>query len=79
VLNTRFLAKFAEDIIQEIVSGMDVKIQVARATVAIFISSEMMNANVHLSKCVMLVFFKKAIGMMKIDTPETGKTWSHFL
>jgi hypothetical protein len=41
VLSTRCLAKFAEDIIQGIASGMDVKIRVARATVVIFILSEM--------------------------------------
>ena len=41
MLSTRCLARFAEDIIQGIASGMDVKIQVARATVVIFISSEM--------------------------------------
>ncbi len=41
MLSTRCLARFAEDIIQGIASGMDVKIRVARATVVIFISSEM--------------------------------------
>ena len=41
MLSTRCLARFAEDIIQGIASGMDVKIQVARATVVIFIPSEM--------------------------------------
>ena len=56
------LARSAEDIIQGIASEMDAKIQPARATVAIFISIGMMNANAHLLKCVMLAFFKKVIG-----------------
>jgi hypothetical protein len=78
VLSTRCLARFAEDIIQGIASGMDVKIQVARATVVIFILSEMMNANVHLLKCVMLVSCKKIIGqkiigLMKIKTKRTAE------
>jgi len=51
------------NIIQGIASEMDAKIRLARAMVAIFISSEMMNANAHLSKCVMLAFLMKAIGL----------------
>ena len=41
MLSTLNLVKSVEDIIQGIASGMDVKIRVARATVVIFISSEM--------------------------------------
>ena len=51
---------------------MDAKIRVARATVVIFISSEMMNANVHLLKCAMLVSCKKIMAniMAMIDGDE---------
>jgi len=61
------------DIIRGIASEMDAKIQFAAATVAIFILSEMMNANVHLLKCVMLVFFKKDIGPIETQrAPSNG-------
>jgi mevalonate kinase len=73
VLSTRCLARFAEDIIQGIASGMDVKIQVARATVVIFISNEMMNANVHLLKCVMNAFCLKDIGARMNETKRTAE------
>ena len=63
MLNTRFLARSVVDIIQGIASEMDAKIQVARAMVVILILSEMMNANVHLSKCATLAFLMKAIGL----------------
>ena len=73
MLNTRFLAKFAEDIIQGIASGMDAKIQPARAMVVIFILSEMKNENVHLLKCVACLLRKKAIGPIETQrAPSNG-------
>ena len=69
MLSTRFHAKFAEAITQGIASEMDAKIQPAAATVVIFILSEMMNANVHLLKCVMLAFLMKVIGLIENEIP----------